>query len=55
MHTAGYSDDQMAQESVSLLPAERLPWGLGRLGCVLAVNAGLTTVSFMLIVVLSYS
>ncbi len=54
MHTAGYNDNPMAQESVSALPAEKLGWGFGRLGYVLVVNAGLTTVSFLLMVMLSY-
>ena len=52
MHTTRYSDDQ-DQESVSASSAGKRPWGLGRLGYVLAVNAGLTAVSFMLMVALS--
>jgi hypothetical protein len=54
MHTARYNDGQMVPESVSALPAEKLRWGLGRLGYVLAVNAGLTIGSFLLMLVLSY-
>ena len=44
MHKAGYNDEK---------PAENGRWDLGQLGYVLAVNAGLTTVSFVLIVILS--
>src|SRR5258708_31002518 len=47
MHTTRYNHDQMDRENVSGLPVVKRAWSLGRLGYVLAVNAGLTTASFM--------